>query len=145
MSATEPDIYDHLRSTDPDDDDTIYRVVGTATGSVTLLRVADGDGRRANTGKVRTVSREALSAFEPAENPDGNRGLGTRLASVFKMVYWSLRTFVGSLAANPVPAVVALALVAAGSLTGTPLPDAVSTALVFVGIFALSYIGSGRL
>jgi len=91
MSVPDIAVYDHLRSTDPDDDDAVYRVVGTDDRTVTLLRVADGDGRRANTGEVVTFSRDALTSFEPAENPDGNRSLGVRLASVLSGGYWSLR------------------------------------------------------
>jgi len=87
----DPAVYDHLRSTDPDDDDAIYRVVGTAPGSVTLLRVSDGDGRRANTGEVVTISREALDSFESVENPDGNRSLLGTLRSAASGGYWSLR------------------------------------------------------
>jgi len=87
----DPAVYDHLRSTDPDDDDAVYRVVGTAPGSVTLLRVSDGDGWRANTGEVVTISREALDSFESVENPDGNRGLLGTLRSAFSGGYWSLR------------------------------------------------------
>ncbi|MBX0303869.1 hypothetical protein [Haloarcula salinisoli] len=84
-------VYDHLRSTDPDDDDAVYRVVGTRPESVTLLRVSDGDGRRANTGEVVTVSHETLSTFETVENPDGNRGLLGTVGSVVSGAYWSLR------------------------------------------------------
>ena len=91
MSGTDVAVYDHLRSTDPDDDDAIYRVVGTGTESVTLLRVSDGDGRRANTGEVVTVSRDALDAFESVENPDGNRGLVGTLRSAVSGGYWALR------------------------------------------------------
>ncbi len=93
MTLSVPDIavYDHLRSTAPDADGATYRVVGTGADTVTLLRVSDGNGRRANTGEVVTVPRESLDAFETAENPDGNRSLGATLRSAGSAVYWSLR------------------------------------------------------
>ena len=129
MPASDPAVYDHLRSTDPDDDDAVYRVVGTDAGSVTLLRVSDGDGRRANTGEVLTVSRGALDSFESAENPDGNRSLGARLASVFKAGYWSLR------AGGPLLTVgVLLAVVGTlGNLGLVPLSPLVVNGLIFAG------------
>ncbi|MDS0282380.1 hypothetical protein [Haloarcula onubensis] len=126
---SDPAVYDHLRSADPDDDDTVYRVVGTDADSVTLLCVSDGDGRRANTGEVMTVSRGALASFEPAENPDGNRSLGARLASVPRGVYWSLRT------AGPLmTAGVGLAVVGTlGNVGLLPLSPLVVNGLIFAG------------
>lgn len=64
------DPYDHLEPDGADYPSGTYRVVGLPEGSVTLLRVTDGDGSRANTGEVIHVSREDLDEFEPAENPD---------------------------------------------------------------------------
>jgi len=143
MSGADIAVSDHLRSTDPDDD-SIYRVVGTTAERVTLLRVSDGDGRRVNSGDVVTVARDALSSFEPAPNPDGNRSVGARLVLALRSVYWSFRTVLGSLAANPVPSLVALALVVAGSAGASRLSGPLSTGLFFAGLFTLVYIGSGR-
>src|SRR6056297_1977391 len=106
MSGTDIAVSDHLRSTDPDDDDAIYRVVGTAPDTVTLLRVSDADGRRAHTGEVVTVSRDALDSFEAAENPDGNRSIATALGSPLRSAYWLLRTGGALMTAGVVLAVV---------------------------------------
>ena len=78
----DPSVFDHVRPWDAPYEDGIYRVVGTADGSVTLLRVGDADGRRLNTGTIVTVEAAQLEGFEPAENPDGNRGLGESLLAV---------------------------------------------------------------
>jgi hypothetical protein len=126
-------VYDHLCSTDPDDDDAIYRVVGTAPGSVTLLRVSDGDGRRANTGEVITVSRDALDSFEEAENPDGNRSVGARLASMFGAAYWSLRAGGPLLTLGVVLAVVGTL----GNVGLLPLSPLVVNGLIFAGFGCL--------
>lgn len=123
----DPTVYDHLRSTDPDDDDAIYRVVGTSADTVTLLRVSDGDGRRAHTGEVLTLSRDALEGFEPAENPDG--GIIDTLRSMASGGYWTLR------AGGPLmTAGVFLAVV--GTLTNVgvvPLSPLAGNGLLFVG------------
>ena len=92
MPDPDPAVYDHLRSTDPDDDGSVYRVVGTDADGVTLLRVSDGDGRRAHTGEVITVPRDALDAFETAGNPDGNRSVVAALRSAVSGGYWALRS-----------------------------------------------------
>ncbi|MFC6756532.1 hypothetical protein ACFQER_07320 [Halomicroarcula sp. GCM10025894] len=69
MSAPDIAVYDHLRSTDPDDDDAVYRVVGTRPESVTLLRVSDGDGRRANTGKSSLSPARRSTASNRRQTP----------------------------------------------------------------------------
>ncbi len=142
-----PEVYDHLRSTDPDDDAGIYRVVGTDTDSVTLLRVADGDGRRAHTGEVITVPTNALDTFEPAENPDGNRSLGGKLRSLAQAVYFSFRSVLSALADRPLLAALGLALYLGGRFAGgrLPLPDLALSVLALVGIAVLAAVGSGRL
>ena len=134
----DPAVYDHLRSTDPDDDDSIYRVVGTAPDTVALLRVSDADGRRANTGEVVTVSRDALAVFESAENPDGNRSIGARLRSTLSGGYWSLRAGGSLLAVGIVLAVVGT-LGNVGLLALSPL---VVNGLIFAGFgcLVLSFI-----
>lgn len=70
--SSEPGPYDHYRPTDRDEfEPGVYRVVGTREDAVTLLYVADGDGRRVNTGRVVRVTREAFeTTFADAENPD---------------------------------------------------------------------------
>ncbi|WP_197428449.1 hypothetical protein [Halapricum sp. CBA1109] len=83
-----PAVSDHLRPTDADVPDGVYRVVGTTDG-VTLLRVGDADGRRVVTGEVRTVPD--ATGFEAAENPAGNRSLGRTVAGVPQTLYWQLR------------------------------------------------------
>ncbi len=120
-------VYDHLRSTDPDDDDAIYRVVGTRPDSVTLLRVSDGDGRRANTGEVLTISREALDSFESAANPDG--GALTTLRSMVSGGYWALRTGGPLLTVGVVLAV----LGTLGNVGLLPLSALAVSGLIFLG------------
>ena len=127
--------------------DGVYRVVGTDDERVTLLRVADADGRRAHTGEVVRVDREALRGFEPTAEPAGRRSLQRAAASALETAYWSGRAFVREVAAHPFPSVVALAFVAVG-LGGdgvVPVPDVVLGASIFVGSLALAYVGSGRL
>lgn len=140
-------VSDHLRPTDADVPAGIYRVVGTGETDVTLLRVADADGRRVNTGEVLTVSDADLGGFESAENPDGNAPLGTHLRSALSSLYWSFRTFIEQLAANPLPTAVALGFLLAGRFGDSvvTLPDIVFDALVLLGVFGLVYVGSARL
>lgn len=140
-------VRDHLRATDGDYPPGIYRVVGTSEETVTLLRVGDADGRRITTGEVVTVDDAALEAFEPADDPDGNRPLKAAVTSELKMVYWRIRVFVEQLIAHPVPATVAATLVAVGYVGDTfgPVSDAVASVLLFVGVVGLAYVGSGSL
>lgn len=144
--VTAPTIYDHLRPTDDQYPDGVYRVVGTGD-SYSLLRVGDADGRRINTGDIVTVARDELDGFEPAPNPDNNRPLGASLRSILQAGYWSVRTFVVTLAANPLPTVIALAAILVGNLGSerVPLPERAFPMLIIAGAFGLAYIGSGRL
>jgi len=76
MTESDPGVYDHLRTGEGGPvPPGVYRVVGTG-GRVVLLRVADADGRRTTTGVVESVGRDALEAFDPAENPDQGFGFG---------------------------------------------------------------------
>jgi len=125
----DPTVYDHLRSTDPDDDGSVYRVVGTDADGVTLLRVSDGDGRRAHTGEVITVPRDAFDAFETAGNPDGNRSVVATLRSAVSGGYWALRSS-GPLVATGVLLAVVGTLGNVGLLS---LPALVGDGLVFAG------------
>lgn len=142
-----PSAFDHVRPSGTDHPNGIYRVVGTSDGTVTLLRVSDADGRRRHTGELVTVSRDAFAAFEPAENPDGNRPLGVAVGSQLRMSYWIVRAFVGQLTAHPLPTVAAVALVAFGVAGGrvASLPELAVDLSVIVGCLALAYVGSGRL
>ena len=131
MPGADTAVYDHLRSTDPDDDDAIYRVVGTSADTVTLLRVADGDGRRAHTGEVITLSRDALDGFEPAENPDG--GVVDTLRSMVSGGYWTLRAGGPLMAAGVILAVVGTL----GNVGVVPLSPLAGNGLIFVGFGCL--------
>ena len=144
---TAPSVYDHYRTTDSGYEEGIYRVVGTDDETVRLLRVGDADGRRVNTGKLITVSRNELDGFEKAENPDENRSLSEKFLSVPETAYWSIRVFARELVAHPLPAAVALGLVLIGSLGEgiVPIPDIGLGALIFVGSLGLAYVGSGRM
>jgi hypothetical protein len=75
------DVYDHVRvGTDAPVPAGTYRVVGTGE-TVTLLRVADGTGRRENSGAIEHADGETLAeAFEHAENPDAGFSLSALLA-----------------------------------------------------------------
>ncbi|MBX0295473.1 hypothetical protein [Haloarcula nitratireducens] len=140
-------VYDHLRPTTGGYPAGIYRVVGASEGDLALLRVADADDRRVNTGELYHVPAADRSAFEPAENPDGNRPATATMRSSLDRLYWSARVFVRSLAAHPIASAIALALFLAGefgqgALSLSPL---VASALIIVGGLSLVYIGSGRL
>lgn len=138
-------VFDHVRPVDADYPDGIYRVVGTGE-TVTLLRVADEDGRRVNTGDLIAVRADELDRFDAAENPDGNRPLGSVAASKLEMTYWSVRAFSRQLAARPLPTVVAgtLLLVGAVGEEALRLPEVASGGLLLAGALALAYVGSGR-
>jgi hypothetical protein len=142
----EPSVYDHVRPTD-DHPAGVYRVVGVGEERVTLLRVTDADGRRVHTGELRTVDRAAFAEFEPAENPDEGGSLLAAVAGAPSTAYWSLRAFGQQLAAHPIPAAVALALVAAGALGDAvvSLPNPVFGLLILAGSLGLAYVGSGAL
>jgi hypothetical protein len=145
--AARPATYDHLRPTDADLPDGVYRVVGTGETTVTLLRVADADGRRVATGEVVAVDRADLDGFEPVGNPDGNRPVGAAVASRLRTAYWSVRAFGRQLLAHPLASAAALALVLVG--TGgdgvVPLPDVALGVSILLGSLGLAYVGSGRL
>jgi len=142
-----PDIYDHLRSTDPEDDDGVYRVVGTRSNTVTLLRVADGDDRRVHTGEVITVPTDALDAFEAAENPDRNRSLVGRVRSLAESAFWSLRSAVVSLVDKPLRTAAGLFLYLGGRFggEGVALPESILSMIALVGLFVLVGVATGRL
>ena len=139
-----PAVYDHVRPTGTHPDG-VYRVVGVTDERVTLLRVADADGRRAHTGETLTVPLAEFEQFDTAENPDGNRSLGAALAAAPKTAYWSVRAFVEQLLAHPGQAAVALAVLVAGAAGESvlPFPDIVFGVLIFAGALGLAYVGGG--
>jgi len=142
-----PEVYDHVEPTNEEHDlpDGVYRVVGSSEERVSLLRVADADGRRINTGEVSTVSLDEFDGFTPAENPDGNQPVEERVTSILETGYWSVRAFVQQLAANPLLTMVAVSILVAG-LFGDQilsLPGSVFGVLVFLGSLGLAYIGGG--
>ena len=68
----DPSPFEHFRPTDGAADPGVYRVVGRPGDEVTLLRVADEDGRRVHTGEVvRHPVVDFPASFERASNPDG--------------------------------------------------------------------------
>jgi len=143
---TAPSVYDHVRPVDSDHRDGTYRVVGSGEGAVTLLRVADADGRRINTGELVTVGNDEFAGFDPAENPDGNRSPGAVVRSTLEAGYWSIRVFVRQLIARPLATAVAATLVLVGSFGAgvVAVPEVVLDGLVLVGSLGLAYVGSGR-
>lgn len=79
MTDDGPDPYDHYRPADASGvPDGVYRVVGVDDGgTVTLLAVADADGRRVNSGRlVRVAPGRVHADFERAPNPDAGVDLG---------------------------------------------------------------------
>lgn len=71
---------DHVRPTDDDGLDGVYRVVGRSEERVTLLRVADATGTRRHTGELVTVSRTDLDGFVIADAPNAS-GRSGRLST----------------------------------------------------------------
>jgi hypothetical protein len=144
--VTSPTVYEHYRPTDAAYPDGVYRVVGVSDGRVTLLRVANADGRRTNSGELVTADAGDLGGFTPAENPDGNRSLADAAVSAVRMAPWSALAFARQLAANPLPTAVAVAFFAVGAFGAgvVRLPASAWDALVLVGTVALVYVGSGR-
>ncbi|WP_436925792.1 hypothetical protein [Halosimplex amylolyticum] len=138
-------VYDHVR---PEDDESVeravYRVVGTADESATLLRVGDADGRRVNTGELVTVDRDALDGFERADNPDGNRPAGETVAGFLRDFRWQIRMFAAGLRARPVASLAAIALVVVGHQGHRVLsvPESWLTAVYFLGVFGVVYLGA---
>ena len=86
------DVGAHVRPTD-DHAPGVYRVVGVGD-DVTLLRVTDGDGRRAYTGELASVPADALDAYEVVSNPDAGFTPAAVLRNALQGCYWSVRRFV---------------------------------------------------
>jgi hypothetical protein len=141
-----PAVYDHVAPVGDDVPDGRYRVVGTDDETVTLLRVADADGRRTATGETVRVTRETFARFEAAPNPDGDRPPGDAVRSAVEAGYWSLRAIGRELIGRPLPTAVALAFVLVG-LAGdgaVALPPVVDGGLILAGSLGLAYLASGR-
>ncbi|PSQ20673.1 hypothetical protein BRD06_12245 [Halobacteriales archaeon QS_9_67_15] len=145
-AVSDPRVSDHLRpaSDDADLDPGVYRVVGASEDALTLLRVGDAGARRVNTGELATVDRADLDGFERADNPDGNRPASETVAGVLDSLVWQLRAFASGLRANPLAAVVAIALVVVGHQGHRVLsvPDTWLTAVYFLGVFGVVYLGA---
>ncbi|MFB6157504.1 MAG: hypothetical protein ABEJ34_06665 [Haloferacaceae archaeon] len=93
MSRDDPAVGDHYRPTTDDRDPGVYRVVGVPD-DVTLLRVADGDGRRVHAGEVRRVSRATLAgSFEPTRDPDAGLDPVAGVRNALSGLYWSVRRY----------------------------------------------------
>jgi len=81
---------DHYRSTGESVPPGIYRVVGIPH-TVTLLQVADADGRRRHTGNVVSVEPERLEReFDPAEEPTAGLDPGRLVLGPIRNLYWSV-------------------------------------------------------
>jgi hypothetical protein len=95
VSTTDPTVGDHYRPTDDAAAATaqrgVYRVVG-AGDRVTLLLVADQNGRRRHTGETVRVDRDVLAEqFEPAEDPDAGFSPLAWLRGLVQGLVWSVR------------------------------------------------------
>lgn len=138
VDGAPPAVGDHLAATgEPDRHPTgVYRVVGHGDGSVTLLHVADPDGRRRHTGRL--VAAGSLAGFERTTPPTDGDGVSDRLRDAG----WQVRAFLTELRRQPVASTLAAAPLAVG--VTDLLPDA-AAGLLFVGSLGLAYVGSGRL
>ena len=78
-----PAVSEQYRPTNGVAEDGVYRVVGTDSDAVTLLRVGDESGRRVHTGDVITVPQATFTeGFTPAADPDSVSRLSRALAGV---------------------------------------------------------------
>ena len=138
---------DHVRPTEAGREsrvpDGVYRVVGTDEDSVTLLVVGDAAGHRVHTGEVVTVALETLTGFEPAENPDANRSLTTRVIAQLDGLRWSLWLLWRSIRSRPLPGTTAITLLLIGAFGEgiVPVSESVLTGLFLLGTLLLVYLG----
>lgn len=142
----EPSMYAHYRPTVDDRPDGTYRVVGLSDEAVTLLCVADADGRRVHTGQTVVVARDDFLGYELADNPDETFSLGRTISSTFETFYWTVRVFGYQFLTHPLISSIGVMLVLIGFFgdEAVMLPEFVSTMFVLVGTLSLVYIGSGR-
>ncbi|ERH00818.1 MAG: hypothetical protein J07HN6_02447 [Halonotius sp. J07HN6] len=139
-------IYDHVEVRDSDHPDGVYRVVGTTADTVTLLHVADADGRRLHSGRTVSVSHSTYEELPSASNPDDGGSITDVLTSLPATGYWAVRGSARQLAASPVRTLLAVAAVVVGAvgpraLSVSPL---VLDGLLLGGILGLVLIGEGR-
>lgn len=88
-----PAVGEHYRPRDRGHEPGVYRVVG-APAEVTLLRVADADGRRVHSGALRHVPVDVLeSEFEPAADPDAGVSPLATVRNQLQGLYWQVRKF----------------------------------------------------
>lgn len=93
-SGDGPRVGTHYRATSGGSHpEAVYRVVGSED-DVTLLRVADADGRRRHTGDVVSVTQADLEAeFEAASDPDAGLAPVRAARNQLQGLYWSVRRF----------------------------------------------------
>ena len=116
MSDT-PAMYDHYRAdTGAPIPAGTYRVVGTS-GGVTLLAVADADGRRTHEGRIERVDREVLAGLAPVDGPTDGPNPVTAL-------YYSARAVPANLLARPGQTLLGIALALAVVFGPNTLPAA---------------------
>ena len=134
--------FDHVRPTDDSLNSGVYRVVGTTDEHVTLLRVADADGRRRHTGDLVTVASAARSSLEPADNPDEHRPFADAVAGRLDGFWWSLRVLGRTVVERPIPGTAAAALVVVGLFGDpyVPIPDYGDAALFIAGAVTLVFL-----
>jgi hypothetical protein len=139
-------LYDHVEVPNSDHSAGIYRVVGTTDDTVTLLHVADADGRRIHSGRIVSVSHDTYQQLPTASNPDGGGSITDLLASLPATGYWAVRGSARQLSASPLRTLLAVAAVAVGAVGPRALPVSplVLDGLLLGGILALVVIGEGR-
>lgn len=122
-----------------------YRVVGT-DGHLALLQVGDADGRRVHTGRVVRLPAAAVADRPAAQPPTCNRSAISLASGGHDHAYWSVRAFVGELAARPRAAGAGVTLVLAGTVGDAilPLPDVAAGLAIVVGSPGLAFVGGGR-
>lgn len=88
-----PSVGEHYRPVDGDHDPGVYRVVGVPD-DVTLLRVADGDGRRVHAGEISHAPVDALETdFEAVDDPDAGFSPVALVRNQLQGLYWQVRKF----------------------------------------------------
>ncbi|MFB6284783.1 MAG: hypothetical protein ABEK59_12790 [Halobacteria archaeon] len=154
--SRQPSVYDHYRYEDDTHGDRkvpvgeyengVYRVVGSE-GGVTLLRVTDGSGNRANTGEVIHVPHGKMKFFEKTENPDPDFSWGGFAAEIPEITYWVIRAFLDQLSNRPLLSAFFTFVLIAGLYLNAPpgIPKPAMTGLWIAGLGGLLLIGSGRL
>lgn len=141
-STSRPRVGDHVRSTTDTPGPGVYRVVGVSGESVTLLHVADSDGRRQHTGETSSVTVEALDSMERTTNPDENRPVSAAIAAQLDGFWWSLRLIEKRARQRPLLSVPAIVLIVVG-LVGErylPIPELITTLSFLVGALTLVFL-----